>query len=172
MCSDRIVVFQKPCSSLAQASVRCVAVIRPESGARRTSQHRSNERLTGRTADASFMMNVSDFHTAVSHNLPLTVFVFNDNAHLRRFHNVAQYLHDHPKPSTRARRQIARDNGGGDIGRRHRRLDIFGHQTSRPKTQAGHSAQRSAFMSLNTCMITTSAASTIGEAMALRDDAH
>ena len=33
------------------------------------------------------MMNVSDFHTAVSHNLPLTVFVFNDNA-------VGQERHD------------------------------------------------------------------------------
>ena len=32
-------------------------------------------------------MNVSDFHTAVSHNLPLTVFVFNDNA-------VGQERHD------------------------------------------------------------------------------
>lgn len=26
------------------------------------------------------MMNIADFHTAVSHKLPLTVFVFNDNA--------------------------------------------------------------------------------------------
>ena len=33
------------------------------------------------------MMNVADFHTAVSHNLPLTVFVFNDNA-------VGQERHD------------------------------------------------------------------------------
>jgi acetolactate synthase I/II/III large subunit len=28
------------------------------------------------TGDASFMMNVADFHTAVRFELPLTVFVF------------------------------------------------------------------------------------------------
>ena len=48
---------------------------------------RPGKRITHLTADASFMMNVSDFHTAVSHNLPLTVFVFNDNA-------VGQERHD------------------------------------------------------------------------------
>jgi acetolactate synthase-1/2/3 large subunit len=47
----------------------------------------TRQRVTHLTADASFMMNVSDFHTAVSHNLPLTVFVFNDNA-------VGQERHD------------------------------------------------------------------------------
>jgi thiamine pyrophosphate-dependent acetolactate synthase large subunit-like protein len=48
---------------------------------------RPGKRVTHLTADASFMMNVADFHTAVSHNLPLTVFVFNDNA-------VGQERHD------------------------------------------------------------------------------
>jgi acetolactate synthase I/II/III large subunit len=48
---------------------------------------RPGKRVTHVTADASFIMNVSDFHTAVSHNLPLTVFVFNDNA-------VGQERHD------------------------------------------------------------------------------
>jgi acetolactate synthase I/II/III large subunit len=48
---------------------------------------RPGKRVTHVTADASFMMNVADFHTAVSHNLPLTVFVFNDNA-------VGQERHD------------------------------------------------------------------------------
>ena len=48
---------------------------------------RPGKRITHVTADASFMINVADFHTAVSHNLPLTVFVFNDNA-------VGQERHD------------------------------------------------------------------------------
>jgi acetolactate synthase I/II/III large subunit len=48
---------------------------------------RPGKRVTHLTGDASFMMNVADFHTAVSHNLPLTVFVFNDNA-------VGQEKHD------------------------------------------------------------------------------
>jgi thiamine pyrophosphate-dependent acetolactate synthase large subunit-like protein len=48
---------------------------------------RPGKRVTHLTADASFIMNVSDFHTAVSHNLPLTVVVFNDNA-------VGQERHD------------------------------------------------------------------------------
>ncbi|MEP9372823.1 thiamine pyrophosphate-binding protein [Mesorhizobium sp. KR1-2] len=48
---------------------------------------RPGKRITHLTADASFMMNVADFHTAVSHNLPLTVIVFNDNA-------VGQERHD------------------------------------------------------------------------------
>lgn len=48
---------------------------------------RPGKRVTHLTADASFIMNVSDFHTAVSHNLPITVFVFNDNA-------VGQERHD------------------------------------------------------------------------------
>jgi acetolactate synthase-1/2/3 large subunit len=48
---------------------------------------RPGKRVTHVTADAAFMMNVADFHTAVSHNLPLTVFVFNDNA-------VGQERHD------------------------------------------------------------------------------
>jgi acetolactate synthase I/II/III large subunit len=48
---------------------------------------RPGKRVTHVTADASFIMNVSDFHTAVSHNLPLTVIVFNDNA-------VGQERHD------------------------------------------------------------------------------
>jgi thiamine pyrophosphate-dependent acetolactate synthase large subunit-like protein len=34
---------------------------------------RPGKRVTHVTADAAFMMNVADFHTAVSHNLPLTV---------------------------------------------------------------------------------------------------
>jgi acetolactate synthase I/II/III large subunit len=48
---------------------------------------RPGKRVTHVTGDAAFMMNVADFHTAVSHNLPLTVFVFNDNA-------VGQERHD------------------------------------------------------------------------------
>ena len=48
---------------------------------------RPGKRVTHLTADASFIMNVADFDTAVSHNLPLTVFVFNDNA-------VGQERHD------------------------------------------------------------------------------
>jgi thiamine pyrophosphate-dependent acetolactate synthase large subunit-like protein len=48
---------------------------------------RPGKRVTHLTADASFIMNVADFHTAVSHKLPLTVFVFNDNA-------VGQERHD------------------------------------------------------------------------------
>jgi acetolactate synthase I/II/III large subunit len=48
---------------------------------------RPGKRVTHLTADASFIINVADFHTAVSHNLPLTVFVFNDNA-------VGQERHD------------------------------------------------------------------------------
>jgi acetolactate synthase I/II/III large subunit len=48
---------------------------------------RPGKRVTHLTGDASFIMNVADFHTAVSHNLPLTVFVFNDNA-------VGQERHD------------------------------------------------------------------------------
>ncbi|MFD7117794.1 thiamine pyrophosphate-binding protein [Streptomyces sp. NPDC056730] len=48
---------------------------------------RPGERVTHVTADASFMMNVADFQTAVRHKLPLTVVVFNDNA-------VGQEKHD------------------------------------------------------------------------------
>jgi acetolactate synthase I/II/III large subunit len=48
---------------------------------------RPGKRVTHVTADASFMMNLADFHTAVRHKLPLTVFVFNDNA-------VGQERHD------------------------------------------------------------------------------
>ncbi|WP_392839422.1 thiamine pyrophosphate-dependent enzyme [Streptomyces sp. LN500] len=48
---------------------------------------RPGERVTHTTGDASFMMNVADFHTAVRHKLPLTVIVFNDNA-------VGQEKHD------------------------------------------------------------------------------
>jgi acetolactate synthase-1/2/3 large subunit len=48
---------------------------------------RPGKRVTHLTGDASFMMNVADFHTAVNHKLPLTVFVFNDNA-------VGQERHD------------------------------------------------------------------------------
>ncbi len=48
---------------------------------------RPGKRVTHMTADASFMMNVADFHTAVRHNLPLTVIVLNDNA-------VGQERHD------------------------------------------------------------------------------
>jgi thiamine pyrophosphate-dependent acetolactate synthase large subunit-like protein len=48
---------------------------------------RPGKRVTHITGDASFMMNLPDFHTAVRHNLPLTVFVFNDNA-------VGQEKHD------------------------------------------------------------------------------
>ena len=42
---------------------------------------------TALPADFSFMMALADFHTAVRFNLPLTVFVFNDNA-------VGQEKHD------------------------------------------------------------------------------
>jgi thiamine pyrophosphate-dependent acetolactate synthase large subunit-like protein len=48
---------------------------------------RPGKRVTHLTGDASFMMNVADFHTAVNHDLALTVFVFNDNA-------VGQEKHD------------------------------------------------------------------------------
>lgn len=48
---------------------------------------RPGRRVTHVTADTAFMMNVADFHTAVNHNLPLTVFVFNDTA-------VGQEKHD------------------------------------------------------------------------------
>jgi len=48
---------------------------------------RPGKRVTHVTGDASFMMNLADFHTAVRHRLPLTVFVFNDNA-------VGQERHD------------------------------------------------------------------------------
>ncbi|MFE4173579.1 thiamine pyrophosphate-binding protein [Streptomyces sp. NPDC056909] len=48
---------------------------------------RPGQRVTHATGDASFMMNVADFHTAVRHKLPLTVIVFNDNA-------VGQEKHD------------------------------------------------------------------------------
>jgi acetolactate synthase-1/2/3 large subunit len=48
---------------------------------------RPGKRVTHVTADAAFMMNVADFHTAVRHNLPLTVIVLNDNA-------VGQERHD------------------------------------------------------------------------------
>jgi acetolactate synthase I/II/III large subunit len=48
---------------------------------------RPGKRVTHMTADFSFMMALADFHTAVTSNLPLTVFVFNDNA-------VGQEKHD------------------------------------------------------------------------------
>ncbi|MYZ36094.1 MULTISPECIES: thiamine pyrophosphate-binding protein [unclassified Streptomyces] len=48
---------------------------------------RPGQRVTHATGDASFMMNVADFHTAVRHKLPLTVVVFNDHA-------VGQEKHD------------------------------------------------------------------------------
>ncbi|MGW6744269.1 thiamine pyrophosphate-binding protein [Streptomyces sp. NPDC055025] len=48
---------------------------------------RPGQRVTHATGDASFMMNVADFHTAVRHRLPLTVIVFNDEA-------VGQEKHD------------------------------------------------------------------------------
>jgi acetolactate synthase I/II/III large subunit len=48
---------------------------------------RPGKRVTHMTADFSFMMGLADFHTAVRFNLPLTVFVFNDNA-------VGQEKHD------------------------------------------------------------------------------
>ncbi|MEW1780227.1 thiamine pyrophosphate-binding protein [Streptomyces sp. NPDC086777] len=56
---------------------------------------RPGERVTHATGDASFMMNLADFHTAVRHQLPLTVVVFNDNA-------VGQEKHDlfHKKLNT------------------------------------------------------------------------
>ena len=50
---------------------------------------RPGKRITHLTADASFMMNVADFHTAVIHNLPLTVFIFNDNAIGQEKHDLA-----------------------------------------------------------------------------------
>jgi acetolactate synthase-1/2/3 large subunit len=49
---------------------------------------RPGKRITHVTADAAFMMNVAAFHTAVSHNLPLTVFVFNDNAAGQERHDL------------------------------------------------------------------------------------
>jgi acetolactate synthase I/II/III large subunit len=48
---------------------------------------RPDHRVTHMTADFSFMMALADFHTAVRWNLPLTVFVFNDNA-------IGQEKHD------------------------------------------------------------------------------
>lgn len=48
---------------------------------------RPGKRVTHMTGDFSFMMNLADFHTAVRFNLPLTVFVFNDNA-------IGQEKHD------------------------------------------------------------------------------
>ena len=41
---------------------------------------RPGKRITHVTADASYMMNLPDFHTAVRHSLPLTVVVLNDDA--------------------------------------------------------------------------------------------
>jgi acetolactate synthase-1/2/3 large subunit len=48
---------------------------------------RPGKRVTHMTGDFSFMMGLADFHTAVRFNLPLTVFVFNDNA-------IGQEKHD------------------------------------------------------------------------------
>ena len=48
---------------------------------------RPGKRVTHMTADFAFMMALADFHTAVRDNLPLTVFVFNDNA-------IGQEKHD------------------------------------------------------------------------------
>jgi acetolactate synthase I/II/III large subunit len=72
------------------------------------------------------MMNVADFHTAVSHNLPLTVFVFNGNAVSQERHDLVhkgfptKYAEiaqlDFEKTSRRLRRQ----------GLHGHRLDDFG----------------------------------------------
>lgn len=48
---------------------------------------RPGKRVTHLTGDFSFMMALADMHTAVRFNLPLTVFVFNDNA-------IGQEKHD------------------------------------------------------------------------------
>jgi len=56
---------------------------------------RPGKRITHITADASFMMNLPDFHTAVRHNLPLTVLVFNDNALGQEKHDL---VHKHLNP--------------------------------------------------------------------------
>ena len=48
---------------------------------------RPGKRVSLMAGDFSFMMGLADFHTAVRFNLPLTVFVFNDNA-------VGQEKHD------------------------------------------------------------------------------
>ncbi len=87
---------------------------------------RPGKRVTHLTGDASFMMNVADFHTAVNHNLPLTVFVFNDNA-------VGQERHDlvHKGFPTKYA-EIAQPDfeklavGFGAKGFRVNRLDDFG----------------------------------------------
>ena len=56
---------------------------------------RPGKRVTHMTADAAFMMNVADFHTAVRHNLPLTVIVFNDDAVGQERHDL---IHKHLPP--------------------------------------------------------------------------
>ena len=59
-------------------STNCQSAWQPNPGRDSTYRRGKSVQTTGTT---------SDFHTAVSHNLPLTVFVFNDNA-------VGQERHD------------------------------------------------------------------------------
>lgn len=57
---------------------------------------RPGKRVTHITGDFSFMMMLADFHLAVRHKLPLTVFVFNDNAVGQEKHDL---VHKKLKPS-------------------------------------------------------------------------
>jgi acetolactate synthase I/II/III large subunit len=64
---------------------------------------RPGKRVTHVTADAAFMMNVADFHTAVAFNLPLTVIVLNDQAVGQEKHDLVRKhidpkLADTPQP--------------------------------------------------------------------------
>jgi thiamine pyrophosphate-dependent acetolactate synthase large subunit-like protein len=64
---------------------------------------RPGKSVTHMTADFSFMMGLADFHTAVRFNLPLTVFVFNDNAVGQEKHdlvhkNLSPHYADIPEP--------------------------------------------------------------------------
>ena len=64
---------------------------------------RPGKRVTHVTADAAFMMNVADFHTAVAFKLPLTVIVLNDQAVGQEKHDLVRKhidpkLADTPQP--------------------------------------------------------------------------
>lgn len=56
---------------------------------------RPGKAITHVTGDAAFMMNIADFHTAVNHQLPLNVFVLNDNALGQERHDL---VHKHMNP--------------------------------------------------------------------------
>jgi acetolactate synthase-1/2/3 large subunit len=51
--------------------------------------------ITHVTGDAAFIMNIADFHTAVSYGLPLNVFILNDNALGQEKHDL---VHKHLNP--------------------------------------------------------------------------